>query len=1228
MDREDQLLEPTLDVELSPMMEPGSITQAPASSTPFGRYWQAQGLADMLQHEFDEAQRQGKPAVMRERFYLLANYYTRTVAILRYALKARREPLAQAALHNLIALHKSLTYMYKVAPGTVPSTLTLSREVRPRLLENLIVQVLQEAAQALDVTTITRSVNDLDVLTVASEKLILRHLNNLISTGHVQQLDNKYGRTTRAYSSIDLDQAGMQTLVGPVLYPQLDQAGFHGLSDITTRKDAFRGFFEGLTGFSDGTAALLLAATEALEGPPGDTKRLSPWRHVDLIGSSHIRPYQYETFAIFRGYGYRGQVIEAPTGSGKTMIGMMCIQDWLRSMPEGQSILVLVPTVNYQQQWVGELCYKPFGLRLSSHQVFTGTPASLEAVRKRTALAPCVIVMTYTALAQTGSGIGKGGFDQDLIEMFLQGNNIQYVIFDEVHKVVEDVRSVSADVTHVLMDWVHDGSLKGAIGFSGTAAAYRARFAQLGLQLVYILSAAELIAYGFVAPFAECGVPFAYSDREQHIRNLLDTYKALLREFVALIGGANLRRWFAEIPMEERVALGRDLLRMYGGYGRQKERGEALMKRFESWERGGELSLTELPLISLVQLAKGWSDEHLVRTATETDTGEGGEGRVANANEDGKVARFHEILREIHRIRDELKPLIYLTETLRRLNIDGLGTTFDVEALHRLAAEATSTTARTERVKDGLATTIAGLYDSLSDWYLRVGEGRVDSIKAIIEAERAVRAVHGVIVFDAGTRIRWQTGIATPGYGGVAGVFGQMLGDKRFTPMAVLSSEMYLAYNEADPLPARIATMVQRDIMLGELGDALFGLTTQGLDLTEEQLDELRRTFNDVLAHYVSTLEEVTTARLGEFYRKVLVPLRKAVRKAKLGSPRDKLLARLSLKQYHVRNCVTTFFDYALIVEDFRNAHVAELEQVSGSQQKFFVVKMAHGDRKQLMYDLTARIVDAEDLPVNLVIVSPWARTGWNVIKPNVLIDATATRDVTAWQQLRGRAMRAMRSWTNECYRLVLLLMSSPAQGMSGEDIVPEDAGASQEEEREEMQAAETLDERSKAFLQEAHQQARAKNVDQQLLDGDVIREDQLVVKIEQGTIAAFTVEERLLLVAELMLSRNKVTHIYELVKAYGSTTQVHFDRQNRAWQRTEAISSKHEREYAVSPLTGLCTTGAEHAPLLYCGDPRKDVPSELEAHLISTFQGCDPKIVRGWLQAIAIGLGEEEHVE
>ena len=30
----------------------------------------------------------------------------------------------------------------------------------------------------------------------------------------------------------------------------------------------------------------------------------SPWTYSDLIGSPYPRPYQYEAYAVFRGYGY------------------------------------------------------------------------------------------------------------------------------------------------------------------------------------------------------------------------------------------------------------------------------------------------------------------------------------------------------------------------------------------------------------------------------------------------------------------------------------------------------------------------------------------------------------------------------------------------------------------------------------------------------------------------------------------------------------------------------------------------------------------------------------------------------------------------------------------------------------------------------------------------------------------------------------------------------------
>jgi hypothetical protein len=445
-----------------------------------------------------------------------------------------------------------------------------------------------------------------------------------------------------------------------------------------------------------------------------------------------------------------------------------------------------------------------------------------------------------------------------------------------------------------------------------------------------------------------------------------------------------------------------------------------------------------------------------------------------------------------------------------------------------------------------------------------------------------------------------------------------MLGDQRFTPMAVLSSEIYMPWAGDAPLPGRIAGFIKRAIILGELGDALFGLATQGLDLSEVQLASLRGSFDSILKDYVDGLRKVGAARPGQLNRRVLVPFRAAVQAANLGKTQEAVLARLSLRHYHMSKWISIFFDYALIMTAFLQAHVAELEQVSGARQKFFVVRMASGDRKQLMYDLTARIVDAEEDLVDMIIVSPWARTGWNVIKPNLLIDATATRDVTAWQQLRGRAMRAMRSWTNDCYRLVLLLMGSRALGLDDTLSLPEDVVAGYRELLSKTTTAPVLDGALKAILLAAHQQVPAEGQE----------EDALAAKIESSDIAAFTPEERLRLVTELMLARNKVTHIYELVKAYGSTSQVHYDRPSKQWVRTDAIAAKHDLEFAVSLLTGQYASGQEHAPLIYSGDPRRDVPSALQAHLRATLQGADPRIVRGWLAAIATGIGEEVSLE
>jgi superfamily II DNA or RNA helicase len=1121
--------------------EPADTTAPEAAPLPArerrtGRaYWQAQGLAELSLARFDAAREEGVPAAERQAYYLLAAYHRRTRRVLRAALEEGREPLAQAALRNLVLLQRPLALMATVDPEVIPQVSVLDRPARDEQARDLVVRALAESPDPQPEASLVDRVNEQRAAGRVPAAAIHRQLADLEATGHVERAGRGWKRTTRAYTESDVDGRSLRALVGEQTHEQLSRAGFRGLADLVGRPEELRERSAELLGMGPDTADLLVEAATVLSETRG--AKASPWRHADLLGSPYPRPYQYEAFTVFRRSNYASTLVEAPTGSGKTLIGMLCIQDWLRSLRPGQSILVLVPTANYQQQWVGELCYKPIGLRLPPEVVFSGTPNQLERFQRKTGGHPAIILMTYAALAQTGSGVGKGGFDVDSIEIFLQAANVKYVILDEVHKVVEDMRSVSADVTRQLVEWQRDGSIAGLVGFSGTAEAYRPRFKELGLTLAHGIPLDALVGCGFVAPFAEFGTAFANSVRERQIRDLLDAYKADLLAFVELLGIGWLRERFADLPMDERVAIGRRLLRMYPG---RPDGDAATAKRMTGWEQGETLGISEAPLVTILQLARGWSDEDLVREA-------GADAEAAAA-----------IRERLETVRSELAELIYLPSTVALLRLDGFWTSLDAEALRALPDEPMSAAARIERTTELLATTAVGLYDGLSGWYLRTGEGRVETIKALIDTERGARKISGIIVFDAGKRIRWRKGLTAPGYEGVAGLFAQMLGDRRFTAFAALSSEMYFTLDEADPLPPRIAAFIERSLMRGEVADAIFGLATQGLDLEPATERDLRKVWQGLIDDYVAGLQGVRARRLGEFRRKVIAPFRREARPRLAATANERQSGRLSTKNVHLAGLVTTFFDYALLADGFRRAKIGEIEQVSGARQPFYVVPMPGGRRKQLMYDLTARIVDADERFVNLVMVSTWARTGWNVLRPNVLIDATATRDVTAWQQLRGRAMRAPSTWTNDCYRVLV--------GLRGDGL---DEGVPQE-------------------LEALVSAARA------AAPGDTDRDAAV----------------------GLVLAKNKVTHIYELVKAIGGARQVEYDRPSKTWGRRDAIAEKHAHESSVDPFAGHLARGVAHAPLLYAEDPRTDLPDELGGRVKAVIAGLDPTIVRGWMEA------------
>src|SRR4051794_27234667 len=102
------MTEPTA---LAPMpLAPASL--APGATPPLRRrYWEAQGLAELVLSEFGAAVERQDEAGQRRAFYRLAGYHGRTHRILRTALEGGRSALATAALRNLVALHRPLTYM-------------------------------------------------------------------------------------------------------------------------------------------------------------------------------------------------------------------------------------------------------------------------------------------------------------------------------------------------------------------------------------------------------------------------------------------------------------------------------------------------------------------------------------------------------------------------------------------------------------------------------------------------------------------------------------------------------------------------------------------------------------------------------------------------------------------------------------------------------------------------------------------------------------------------------------------------------------------------------------------------------------------------------------------------------------------------------------------------------------------------------------------------------------
>jgi superfamily II DNA or RNA helicase len=848
--------------------------------------------------------------------------------------------------------------------------------------------------------------------------------------------------------------------------------------------------------------------------------------------------------------------------------------------------MILVPTNNYQRQWVRELCFRRGVFQLAPEVVFAGTVADMRRLQRRSGRNPAVFVLTYAAIANLfdeEASSASGG-----VQKFIETFGVQFVVLDEAHKVIDDLRGHTANVVRQLTDKLSNDQLRGLIGFSATLSIPKRRFQNVGLQLVYRIPLVELVSSGFVAPFAEFGVPYAFSAREQQIRLLLEEFRKLYRRFLAICDVDFVRSEYTRIPLEQRVLI---IQRLMGMYADRPDGDDSVKMRLQQWEQLSSLSLNQTAILLIVQATTG-------------------------ASEFGFVPKKHwdelrKVLQQVHGLRTRMAEVCALDDVSAVVGArTKLGQKIPTDEVARLLRPKVSNERARREFRKLSASSLTGLYFGVRPWARHLGEGRIDAVKSIINAERHTRTVTGTIVFDESRSLHWGDKAVSAGFDGVGGMFAHLLGEPDVIPIAALSKEIYLPVNDENPFAPRIARYVHQHILLGEFADVIGNLLLSALAVDSETAARFRTRLQDYLTAWLSDHTQGDRSRDERsdpegnrtkqptwhgFVDTVIKPLRSEFAHLQPGIAKRVAAAmrtRLHRRNVNLKTMMIGFFDYMKIADQCLESHRAELKQANGTTRPFRIISIPQGRRRQLMYDLVARIVDAKELPFNVVIVSDWARSGWNVIKPNLLIDATATRDVIAWQQLRGRAMRSLQSWSIDCYHALMALRSD-----TNEKVLPETLGGEQ----------------ANAGPRNVTQ-ANTLSQEQLNLLADCL-ETSLAKRLQTDGVRVIPNDQRLDTAVQLIQRYNKVTHIYELLKASGSDPQVMFSVEQERLRRRDAIEEKHRGQLNVDLEAGALVNESVDSTLIYHQDPQNDSPQQLQAAIETCLADCDPIIIRAWLQ-------------
>ena len=1234
-------------------------------------FWNATGYCTTVREKFEKAIESKDEEQQLRHFWHTNKMYMRAVEAYRDAIAQNDMLRGRVMLLNIRMLYEVLIEMHHLKPNVIPKPQTVDVEMRKEYVKDVLVEILEKSKEPLSIKEILDEVNKgeqksvLELLTAESIEFYLQSLiedefikviervielrpppipyipSEILQTIPEVIYEETYAPDIKMYRREDIGREELSALFPPEIYKGLQEKGFYRIEDVYGKLEELQKvlleelhFEPDMTTISIGilrerlgryepkreTIDRSLIAKRMKEKQKSKIKleetkeqkekeeteqqkseiQFVKANHQDIINSPIPRPYQLEAYYMFKGDKYNASVIDSPTGSGKTLMGMMCIQDWLRTLQVNETILVLVPTQNYQSQWVDSICFNEIGLQISPNFVFSGTINQLENFIQKTREIPPIIILTYTSLAQV---LGSKTKKEKELKQLINWLGIRGVIFDEAHKVVEQEGSATYEVAKLVVKIFKGAHIENLIGFSGTAKAYENNFKRLGMKLIYIVPEKELVLHGFVAPIAELGVTFAYSGREKAIRDLHNEIKVNMKQLWSYFGDNNLRREFQKIPMNDRIFICKEILGMYQSY-RNEMINDKLKSKFVEWapsKEKGPLSLNDTNLVATVQIFNSWSDISLAYNSTHPN-----------------AAR--EIVEETEKLMLRLEQLIRIPSLQKMIKAEKYGSRMPKrQTIYNIRKESKDRRETVKKVRDIMCSTMVGIYKVLDAWArTKIGEGRVGTLQSIINAEEEIRDVKGVVIFDTGRTIKVEeeTGIGSPGFSGVGGSFAQSLGTNilKYNPIAVQSSEMYISFNPEleKPLHVMMADFIRNEVIVDKLTERIFMELIYELPFQDQLSNFIYLTFKDLMEKYAATLKKVFRARYSEFYRNVLEPLSDFIEEMVVLDPEFELAInmlkdRIDNPSIRINNIILKLFDYAIIARKIEYATKGTLQTANGDLQDYYSLRMPSGRQKQLIYDLVSDFLDAEELPIQLVFVSSWARTGWDVRTPDILIDATATRDVTAWQQLRGRAMRALESWTIDCYRIISILLGK--------------AGAADKIIRKlppEMQ--ENFQRIQKEFAPKEEFTPHMIELLEKSINDSNLEENQKVsmkAKIVEGKVNKLSTADRVKLIIYLMLSQNKVAHIFEMVKASGSTRQVELDKRTGTWRRKASIAKKHKAE-PILPVPGSeRRRGRYVAPLIYSQDPTMDTPSEVKSTLQNLLQGMDEDLLDDWVMSL-----------